>query len=264
MVVSTAARTGGSIQSVRRAAAVLDVFFEEGGSRSVTEIVQRTRLAPATAHRLLSTLVQAGWLEQEPKSSRYKLSHRMLGSAALALANSSLLGHGQHFLTRIAANTGLNAYLAVLMRRGSVLLARAQGRAGSAPDFQIGKTHPLHASASGKLFLAYLPEKEALGLLQRQGEPKSFTANTLTGFEQITIELEEIRRRGYAADRGEMYETLRGVALPVRRSDGAVVAALCCAGWLDQVPDDFEETLAREIIPIAEEFSQVYGDFSAW
>jgi len=257
-------RKGVTIQSVERAVSVLEVFFDEGSPCSVKEVVHQTGLAPATAHRLLSTLVKVGWLQQDSRSSRYELSERMLGGSALALANSSLLRNGQHFLSQIATNTGLNSFLAVLMRRGSVLLARAQGRAGSAPDFQVGKTHPIHASASGKLFLAFLTDRERRSLLARQGELKRFTPNTITDVGQLEAELQDIRLRGYAVDRGEMYETLRGVAVPVRKADGSVIAALCCAGWLNQVPDDFEEALVREMRPVAEEFSHAYGDFETW
>ena len=64
MVATETKRKGVTIQSVERAAAVLDVFFEEGSPLSVTDIVQRTALAPATAHRILSTLVRVGWLSK--------------------------------------------------------------------------------------------------------------------------------------------------------------------------------------------------------
>ena len=263
MVISEKPK-GVTIQSVERAASVLQVFFEEGSPCSVTEVVQRTGLAPATAHRLLSTLVKVGWLQQDQRSSRYELSERMLGSSALALNNSSLLRHGQHFLTQVALSTGLNSFLAVQMRKGSVLLARVQGRAGSAPDFQIGKMHPIHASASGKLFLAHLSPAERNDLLSRQSELRRFTVHTITDPAELDAELGAIRQRGYAVDRGEMYETMRGVAVPVRKADGSMVAALCCAGWLNQVPDDFEEMLVREMVPVAEEFSLAYGDFESW
>src|ERR1041384_7096370 len=101
-----------TVQSVERAIAALRVFFEEAGSVSVTEMVARTGLAPATVHRLLSTLVNARWVEQAPRRSRYELSEKMLGNAALAVGSSSLVMHGHQFLTRVTEATGLNSYLA--------------------------------------------------------------------------------------------------------------------------------------------------------
>ena len=254
----------GSIQSVERAGAVLDVFFEDGQQLSVSEVSARTHLAPATVHRLLSTLVKMGWLEQDARNSRYELSERLLGSAALALASSGLLRHGQHFLHQISDATGFNSHLAVPRDRVSVLLSRVQGKAGSASDFQVGKTMPLHASASGKLFLAYMPEKKRRDVLAEIGVLKQFTANTITDAQRLERELVTIRELGYAVDGNELYESHRGLAVPVRQRDGTVVAALCCGGWKLPGEDDWDESILRELIPAAEEFSRVYGQFAPW
>jgi len=115
-MISSSTPKRGTIQSVERAVSALHVFFEEGTSLSVTEVVAKTGLAPATVHRLLSTLVKTGWLEQDPKSARYELSVKMLGSAAMVLASSALLRYGHHFQSGISDTTGLNSYLAVLIR----------------------------------------------------------------------------------------------------------------------------------------------------
>jgi len=265
-MVNSSAHKGVTIQSVERAVSALHVFFEEGSPLSVTEVVAKTGLAPATVHRLLSTLVKTGWLDQDPKSARYELSVKMLGSAAMVLAGSPLIRHGRHFLSGISETTGLNSYLAVLIRRGSVLLAQVRGKAGSAsdPTFQVGKTLPFHASASGKLFLAFLPESERRQLLARQGELKRITSNTIVEPQRLEDELEAIRHTGYAVDRGELYEGYRSIAVPVRKAAGDVVAALCCGGWLNQLTENFEDVLLREMIPAAEEFSRVFGQFEPW
>ena len=217
-------------------------------------------------HRLLSTLVKTGWLDQDPKSARYELSVKMLGSAAMVLASSPLIRHGHHFLSGISETTGLNSYLATLIRRGSVLLVRVQGKAGSAsdPTFQVGKTLPFHASASGKLFLAFLPESERRQLLARQGELRRITSNTIVEPQRLEDELEAIRHTGYAVDRSELYESYCSIAVPVRKAEGDVVAALCCGGWLSQLAEDFEAVLLREMLPAAEEFSRVFGQFEPW
>lgn len=209
-------------------------------------MVAKTGLAPATVHRLLSTLVKTGWLEQDPKSARYELSVKMLGSAAMVLASSPLLHYGRHFLSGISDTTGLNSYLAVLIK------------------FQVGKMLPFHATASGKLFLAFLPESERHQLLARQGELRRITSNTIVDPQRLEDELEAVRHSGYAVDRGELYEGYCSIAVPVRKAAGDVVAALCYGGLLNQLPEDFEAFLLREMIPAAEEFSRAFGQFEPW
>src|SRR4051812_24374553 len=262
--MAQAATKGVTVQSVERAVAMLQAFFEEGRPLSMTELVARTSLAPATVHRMLSTLLKLGWIERDPRSSRYELSGRMIGNAALAVANSPLLNHGYPLLQRLTDATGLNSFLAVLVSRGSVLLARVHGENGTTLDFQIGKVLPLHASASGKVFLANLSDAEREDYLARQGGLKSITSKTLTDRESLAIELETVRRKGYAMDRGELYDGYRSVAVPVRKDDGSVAAALCLGGWSPNAGDDFEDDLLRQIMPVADEFSRVYGQFQAW
>jgi DNA-binding IclR family transcriptional regulator len=264
-VERTAEEKSGSIQSVERAGALLDVFFEDGQQLSVSEVAARTHLAPATVHRLLTTLVKMDWLEQDTRNSRYELSERLLGSAALALASSSLLRHGQQFLHQVSDATNLNTFLAVPRDRVSVLLARVQGKLGSASDFQVGRTLPLHASASGKVFLAYMPEKKRRQVLEELGELRQFTPNTITDKNRLEAELITVRELGYGAEVTELRESHRSLAVPVRRRDGSVVAALCCGGWKPPGADqDWEESILRELLPATEEFSRVYGQFAPW
>ena len=262
--MAQAERSSVTIQSVERAATTLQVFFEAGSSLSFTEVVAATGLAPATLHRLLATLLKTGWISQDARGSRYELSEQMLGNAALAIASSPLLHHGHHYLTQLSDRTGLNSFLAVPIRRGSVMLARAQGRDAPSGEFQTGKTLPLHSSASGKIFLAFAPEAERQSLLRGLGELKKITRNTIVDREQLLEVLDEVRQRGYAFDHGELSETYQSVAVPVRKADGRVVAALCLGGWSTSANQDIEKYLLSEIVPAGQEFSRVYGQFDPW
>jgi DNA-binding IclR family transcriptional regulator len=262
--MARAATKGVTVQSVERAVAMLQAFFEEGRPLSMTEIAARTRLPPATVHRMLSTLLKIGWIERDGRNSRYELSERMIGNAALAVANSPLLQYGYPLLNRLAEATGLNSFLAVLVSRGSALLARVPGKPGSALDFQVGKVLPLHASASGKVFLAGLSDLERNDYLTRQGGLKRITSKTIVDPEALLIELEAVRQNGYAVDHGELYDGYRSIAVPVRKNNGVIAAALCLGGWPPNSGDGFENDLLRQIMPAADEFSRVYGRFEAW
>jgi len=254
-----------TVQSVERAVGMLQAFFEEGRPLTMTELAARTGLAPATAHRMLSTLLKLGWIERDARNSRYELSGRMIGNAALAVANSPLLQAAYPLLNRLSDATKLNSFVAVLASRGSVLLARVAGKEGSMLDFQAGKMLPLHASASGKVFLANLSDTDRAEYLARQGGLKRITSKTIVDIEALAIELESVRSKGYAMDRGELYEDgYRSVAVPVRRDDGSVAAALCLGGWPPNAGEEFEGDLLRQIMPAADEFSRIYGQFQAW
>src|SRR6185295_15092401 len=90
---------------------------------------------------------------------------------------------------------------------------------------------PLHATASGKIFLSGLSDAERGEYLARQGGLKRLTSRTITTEEALLAELETVRTNGYAIDHGELYEDHRSLAVPIRKDDGIIAAALCLGGW---------------------------------
>jgi DNA-binding IclR family transcriptional regulator len=213
---------------------------------------------------MLSTLLKLGWIDRDARNSRYELSERMIGNAALVVANSPLIQHGYPLLQSLTDATGLNSFLAVLVSRGSVLLAKVAGKTSSTLDFQTGKMLPLHASASGKVFLSGLSDSERDVYLERQGGLKRITSKTLTDPESLLLEIETVRQKGYAVDHGELYDGYRSIAVPVRKDDGVIAAALCLGGWPPTADEAIEEDLMRHLKPAADEFSRLYGQVDPW
>ncbi|WJR77257.1 IclR family transcriptional regulator C-terminal domain-containing protein [Bradyrhizobium sp. NP1] len=92
-------------------------------------------------------------------------------------------------------------------------------------QLQAGSRVPIHATASGKLLIAQMSErnrKALLGSIQRQ----KFTGNTLVGLDEMEAECRKIRANDLSINKEEYHLGLIGVAVPVRRSDGTVIAAL--------------------------------------
>jgi len=247
---------GGNVRSVERAIAILTVLATESRPLGVGEIASAVKLHPATVHRLLTTLVGLGWVEK-PRLSRYRLGIRMLGLAALGVAQSPLVTICRDLLRRLADFSGWSAYLSVLIDGRVVDLARSPGRlsqAAPAFEFGVGRSQPAYASADGKLLLAYLADEERERLLG--AEPlRSFTAKTLVRPADLEREFETIRAREFAVDRGERWDFLRGVAVPVFGPDRAVQAALLCFGRFD-LSAQLEDSLRQEMMLLAQELSQ--------
>ena len=80
-----------SIRSVQRALGIVRLLAEVRKPLGVAEVSQTTGLPPATAHRLLVTLVEEGWVQQDPQSTQYELGTGILGTAAVALAYSPFI-----------------------------------------------------------------------------------------------------------------------------------------------------------------------------
>lgn len=244
-----------NVRSVERAVSILTTLADQARPLGVAEIASNVKLHPATVHRLLTTLVRLGWVDH-PNSSRYRLGLRMLGVAAFGVAQSPLLSSSRDILRRLAEASGWSVYLSVLIGRRVVDLARSPGRlsqAGPTFEFDPGRSHPAYANAAGKLLLAYLPAAERVQLLG--SEPlRSFTPQTITDLDDLENEFDAIRAKGFATDRGEQWDFVKGAAVPVFGPNNEVVAALLTIGRFELTAET-EMWFRQEMTLLAQELS---------
>ena len=249
------AGSSGNVRSVERAMSLLTTLAEQPGPVGVAEISAAVNLHPATVHRLLGTLVRLGWVDH-PDSTRYRLGLRMLGVAALGVAQSPLLATSRDILNRLAETSGWSAYLSVLIGTKVVRLARSPGQLSQVRptwDFDPGRSFPAHASADGKCLLAYLQPKERHKFLQVEPLAR-YTDDTIVEPDALEVELATVRNRAFALDRGEHRDFLKGAATPVFGAGGNVVAALLCFGRFE-LAEEWERWLRQEMILLSQELS---------
>src|SRR5680860_959492 len=182
--VAARARSGG-VQSLERAFAVLELIAGNGGSMSLSKISVDSGLPPPTLHRLARTLVDLGYLRQEP-SRRYALGPRLflLAESSKAMLNAVALPHLAHLVDEI----GETANLAMLDGDQVAYVAQAPGRHSMRMFTEVGRrVHP-HCTAVGKALLATSTDEEVRALVGRTGLPRR-TPHTVTDPEEILREL---------------------------------------------------------------------------
>lgn len=246
----------GGVSSVDRAVDVLLLFSRSvRPSLGVTEIAQELGMPKSGVHRVLTTLRARRLVTYDEQTRKYSL-----GQAAIALSQSyitrldvqSVAAETIHQLARAAGET---ATLAV-RRHGSVV-----HRAQSAPDHElrlevrIGRASPLHASASGKAFLAFLPGPEAEDYLRRSSlDP--VTDRTITDAAALRAELAVFREQGFAVSRGERLVGVASVAATARDHEGYPVAALAVSGPEARIDVD---AVAPQVVEAARQLSHEMG-----
>lgn len=228
MSAAPATRTDpNTVQAVLRAAALLDCFAAGSEEKGLSELARATGLSLSTTHRLLRTLAQAGLLWHDGVTERY-----LPGPGLLRLARSVLDREDVAGIRELLGTVALQVRLpvAVVVRREALVrTVLVVGVDGSSPDAAGVAPVPAHASAAGKVLLAYAPT------------PVRETVAALGGVDladpdALAVELEGVRTRAFAvAGR----EGSCAVAVPVRSADGDVVAALEAAGvpGRSDVPD---------------------------
>jgi len=208
--------------------AILNCFRREPHSLGITEIARAVDLNISTAHRLVRALCNGGYMEQEPSSERYRLGFAIaiLGQRALEQSGYHL---AQPILARLASSTGESASLGIRRADEVVVIERAASGQPLRFDHPTGAEIQMHASAMGKVLLAFSPEspKEIAADLQHLTR---FTRHTITSRASLAAELTAIRQQGYAMNREERYEGVCGIAAPVLAADGSAHAAVRIQG----------------------------------
>jgi len=219
---------------VERAIALLDAIADSSPrGKTVAELALVCGINRATAWRLLATLEGRGLVDRDPATNRY-----LIGYTAARLAAASgvdgLVRRTHHVLERICAQTGEAADLAVGRRSGLVYIDEVAPPAVLTINW-LARPVPLHATSTGKAWLAWLPEPEARGVLGPVLE--GFTDATVTDVSRLFSELGRIREDGYAVSAGELEPTLCGVSAPVlRRGEDRPLAVFSIWGPADRLP----------------------------
>jgi DNA-binding IclR family transcriptional regulator len=234
IVNASTSPVNGRIQSIDRAVELLNAIA--AAPDSAPSLAQRCGLNRSTAWRILATLEHHGLVEREPAGNRYGLGIGVV-KLATAAGHEPVVRLAQPVLHALADATGETVNLAVAHRLELVYADQVQARHVMAPNW-LGHAVPLHATSTGKAFLAALPEAELDGLLRAPLE--RFTDATITDPRGLRAELEDVRERGYAVSRGELEPALWGVSAA---ADAATVVSVWGADA--RVRDRIDELGAR-------------------
>lgn len=201
----------GSVQSIERAFTLLEIMAERGGVMGLSQLATASGLPLPTIYRLVRTLVDLGYVRQEP-SRQYVLAPRLI---RLGESSSRMLSRwARPHLEGLVHELGESANLAMLDGDLIVYVAQAQSRYAMRMFTEVGRRVLPHCTAVGKALLAQLPPEEVRNILRRTGMPK-YTENTIDDPKEFARQIEIIARQGYAIDEGEQEVGVRCVAVAV-------------------------------------------------
>jgi DNA-binding IclR family transcriptional regulator len=224
---------------------------------TLAELARQCDLNRATAWRLLTTLEEHGLVDRDPSSNRYRVGFAMIRMSGAA-SYDGLVRRVRPILERVSAQTGETAALAVAGQQGVTYVGEVAPASVLSVSW-VAREVPLHATSTGKAFLASLPEAEATGLLDVPLH--GFTDTTVTNRSRLLKELRRIRQRGYADCAGELEPTLFGVSSPVLDpDDGRPVAIFSIWGPVNRVPTARFPALGGVAIEAATEVALVLGE----
>lgn len=194
----------------------------------ITETARELDMLPSKISRMLSTLEKEGFFERETTTGRYSIGGRFFELGMLYVVNNPLRMIFHPHLEQITAELKLASSFAIF-RNNKIIVVDKINIVGSGVrhDFNL----PLHSSSFGKVYLASLPDDQALKVL-KSGELPRFTDATITDPKLIIKNLAHIRKYGYAIEVGEIQEGLASIAVPIRDATNGLAAALNILAYL--------------------------------
>ncbi|WP_045521985.1 IclR family transcriptional regulator [Neobacillus niacini] len=199
------------------------------GGLGVTEIANQIDFNKSSVYRILSTLVQYGYIEQDEDTSRYKLGYKLLEISSKLLESIDLRAEANPFLQQLEKETNEVIHLVVYDHGEVVYIEKLEGNETLRMHSKVGKRASMHCTSVGKAILAYLPTNDVLDILERKGMAIQ-TDKTIRKKEDFIKELAKVKQKGYALDLEENEYGITCIAVPIFDHLGKVVAAVSVSG----------------------------------
>jgi len=237
---------------------ILDILLQHGSSMHMTEISEKLGLYPSTIHRILDTLKHRGYVEQDPKTQKYRLGLKLLELGMAKLHQMDLVKEATPYLKELVKLCNETVHLGILEEGEVLYLAKEESSQTIRMISYVGKRAPLYCTALGKILLAYMSEEEREKILQNREFPR-LTENTITDKEELEKELNRIKKQGFALDREENEKDVRCMAAPIRNYQEKVIAAISISSPIFRINKDVQNNLKEALLKTSEKISKRLG-----
>lgn len=238
--VSTQPRRKGDANAVfalLRGLNILDQFSGRTDDLGVNELARLVGMHKSTVSRLCATLEDAGYLERDAASGRFRLGPRIYQLAGASTSTTDVRLVARPVMLELVEHSSETATLGVREGSDIVTIDVVDGLNSIRMATRVGMRTQLHASAVAKAILAWMTEAEVDDLLA-DWPMAALTPNTVTDAARLKSRLAEVRERGFAFDMEELEVGLRCVAAPIRDPLGRVVAGLSISGPRHRMTED--------------------------
>jgi DNA-binding IclR family transcriptional regulator len=204
---------------------LLDLFTPQRPERGVTEVAAELGVSKSKAHALLASLAHVGLLRRTD-GGRYRLGWRVLSLSRVLDDTTEFRGVARPIMAALSQRFHETVHLGVLDGGRVVYVDRVEdARSPRLTVSRVGAVLPAHCSAVGKILLAQLSVAELDEVVARHGlAPR--TPSTLASRRELDLQLERVRRTGWAIERGEAVAGVSCVAAPIVGQGPRVLAAM--------------------------------------
>lgn len=246
-----------NVRAVERAIQILDCFDDKNPEMGVSEIAQAVNLHKATTHRIVTTLLNYGYLERANGNQRYRLGLKLAGIGFRVVRRMDLRNEALPYMNQLINQWDETCDLSIFDQGRVFYIEVLPSSHALTISAAVGQRLPAHCTASGKLFLAYLTSGDLDTFLTRP--LPAFTQKTITSPDELRKKLEIIREQGYSIDDEELENGIRAIAAPILDHDGEMIAAMSILGPTNRMIQDRIPELVDSLVKAAAEISHRLG-----
>jgi IclR family acetate operon transcriptional repressor len=239
------------VASVARALELLDALADSEHGLGVNALARRIGVSPSTASRLLHTMELSGLVQRDGQGP-FRLGLRLATLGDRVLAQLDVRTLARPVLIELMQRTGETATLSLPGEREAITLDSVPARAGIVSMARLGRPSVAHATAVGKVMLAF-----GGGPLPRERDLRALTERTITDRERLAAEVAAVRARGYGTVFGEREADVNAIAAPVFDRAGALAAILGLQGPASRLHDPTQ--LLAPLLDGAAELTRALG-----
>lgn len=246
------------MKTVSKALNLLAFFTVQTPEYGLSELSRRSGLDKATTLRMLAALVEHGFVEQHPTSRRYRLGPGLLQLARVREASFPMASLIQPHLDALTAATQETAHASMFANGALSTVATCEPQRTTRVHVEPSGVLPLHATASGIVFLAFGPETSVADVLERGGLEK-FTPQTEIDGKSLRRAIEKAGADACAVVRGGFDPDVTGFASPIVDWSGKAIGAVAVAALAARTDKPAEERIRRRVAEAAVAINTMLG-----
>ncbi len=246
------------IQSLSRAAEIMQYVSQNGNNSGLIEISKAIGLSKSTVHGLISTLVFLGYMQQDLDSGKYKLGLKLFELGQIVHHSLDIRSVSLPYLKKLVQDCEETAHLSILSGTEVIYIEKVDSHRSVRIMSRVGGCNPAYCTGVGKVLLANLSASELAKYLKTVPLVR-FTPKTITDIEIFREHLNGVRDQGYGFDIEEFEQGLSCAAAPIKNHQETVVASISISGPSVRLSLGKLEELVQAVISAANAISRDLG-----
>lgn len=231
-------------------------FLADAGSAGLMEVSEALGLNKTTAHRVLNSLIYMGYAKQNAVNGRYEPTFKVVDIANRIMGKVDIVQIVRPYLRKLMEATGETVHFVERDGIDAVYIDKVESLSnGIQMVSRIGSRIPLYCSGVGKAMVAEMDEWE-IEEIWNNSEIIRLTPYTITDHDDFKMELDEIRRRGYALDNEENETGVRCIACSLKEPAGGARHAFSISAPVSRMDNDRIRELAESVLKVREEIAE--------